>query len=1247
MRLASDHRPTREQVLEEAQKRRQARMETQRHNQCALKIQRRVRVWQACQSAIRLAVDNILSIETNGTIAIDSKRCLSSEGSLSECTGTSSLQVESVQRLERACWCFHYIQQHRTIIPITLLEFLMRTVDLTGEKRVPDVGGDGEAFLPLTSRFNVMRAQRLVEKRCSAVVSDVIRNLSLQGIGTCFSAIQYVPVRLLSHMISILIDGIPNGVEEADAKRSGWAKGGPLATLRELAMVVAAGGSAEAMECVLSVSLLSCAVSLAEYPDARRTVLELLMASLKLRDQRPVRVLALSSTAWMDACWACLTENNMEEYPSLTDNPLAVLLSTEVETVQDEEDRNPGELIVGSPMMCGELVRGIVFAAFARLQTFLVSGVFPNFGHQFSMAREVSTNAKNIWQVVGMRILGRLTRLLPYFLKSNEIRVSGQINSWPSTPWYMPTQKIWLWCIGILCEKLCQTDLFVQTILFDLHHSRASGTGGMAPSLSGGGGVEVHRVAQARYRSLVSYLFSPTGGLCLLEQLAVSSEEPNRGSLPPEIQLPSMLDNSREQIFDMSALEIACSVYAWPLYTFSLASPGRRLETAAVFARLVRFPSLIRQLWQLYKRHCEGLSYVLQNAGLLQKLCMDIAAPNKNVRLPFWPNPPQSLLVGTPCKVPLLAFWDPTPTISVFFFTLFCYYIDVTNFVEELSSEVVLSRHECWVLVLALKEIVFRSHFHGVVPSTNSEAVAHLAYNLLSKLHIVDEATTFVPCSSLWVCMTTGELMRILRRMPAEMWEDITARHATLQRALEQKVDNYLLTQPFGDDADSEDIMDENEISLITTKGRIANILANCHHRLPGDDLLFLKSCEWGMEERFVYLLFHAPFLFSFPERAELLTVLLLSQQLDRFPIMGSNFVVRRGCVFADAFDRFRSCPDSPEMYMVRFARDNNELEEGYGRGVYREFMVSLCIEGFSVEHGLFRQTDSGMVYPNPFSHEATGDSAHLQKISFLGAMVGRSLCDGILQDVPFALHFRNSLLGRRNSINNLKSFDNQLYRQLRSLAELGPEDMEAMGLTFVYTVNALGITREVELISGGADISVTASNCLHYMHLVADFKLNREGSEQTRAFQAGLEAIVKPVWLQLFDSNELLKLFSGDESGKIDIEDWKAHTVYQKPEDAESVPVRIFWEVVESLTTEQQRLLLKFATSMNRSPLLGFRFLSPPFNLQLLQESMKDRLPSASTCFSTLKLPPYTNFATARQKIIAALEGTTTFELS
>nr|ACS87860.1 putative ubiquitin-protein ligase [Angomonas deanei] len=724
-----------------------------------------------------------------------------------------------------------------------------------------------------------------------------------------------------------------------------------------------------------------------------------------------------------------------------------------------------------------------------------------------------------------------------------------------------------------------------------------------------------------------------------------------------------------------SPLEILCNVFAWPLFTFSKPDYARyQQETLALCAKLVRTPQLLRRLWSLYWQSCEGLRAVLPPGPTLQKLCAhpvwsaeEKAVPQEKVRgrrVPATVAATAPLLAALP-RLPTwethprfpMAFFDPHPSLSIFLFTLLAHYVNVCDFADELrrgDTAVFAAVEEACALILALKEIVHRAHLYGVVPDSNGEAVAHAACLLLSRLHIVNEADPFVPPGGEGLWMSVGmvaaenAVSSIVSR-----WDEASAAVVDEERAA---VEEDVVASP-----------NERQGSALVAAAAAAAAApvgwgtggaadspsaadaAAVLSRMPGDDVMFHGSRSWDTKLRYIKLLVHTPFLIPFPARALLLSALLASQEERWAPPPERPAVVHRGRIFVDAYDLFHDNPMSANMYNIRLISEDGTMEAGYGRGVYRECIVSLCKEGFAAEYGLFRQTADGYVFPNSFSAIATSDPQHLQKIRFLGAMVGRALRDGVLQDVPFALHFRNALLGRRNTLSNLKSFDAELYHQLMSLTQLGEEDLQAVGLTFVYTINSLGVTKEVELVRGGAQMEVTPRNCLYYVHLVADFKLNREAAEQTRAFCAGLHAVLDSNRLRLFDSNEVGKLFGGDESGEIDLQDWKENTVYDNADDVNKPQVRLFWDVVESLTRRQQSQLLKFATSMTRPPLLGFSFLSPPFKIQVLSTNVSgaDHLPSAATCFSTLKLPPYRDYATARAKIIAAIEETGTFEFS
>ena len=69
------------------------------------------------------------------------------------------------------------------------------------------------------------------------------------------------------------------------------------------------------------------------------------------------------------------------------------------------------------------------------------------------------------------------------------------------------------------------------------------------------------------------------------------------------------------------------------------------------------------------------------------------------------------------------------------------------------------------------------------------------------------------------------------------------------------------------------------------------------------------------------------------------------------------------------------------------------------------------------------------------------------------------------------------------------------------------------------------------------------------------------------------------------------------------------------------------------------------------RPPLLGFKYMQPPIAINMRGHvgtaSDESALPTASTCFNLLKLPPYQDEQTMLQKLLLAIEGAQTFDLS
>ncbi|XP_052758997.1 ubiquitin-protein ligase E3C [Galleria mellonella] len=223
-------------------------------------------------------------------------------------------------------------------------------------------------------------------------------------------------------------------------------------------------------------------------------------------------------------------------------------------------------------------------------------------------------------------------------------------------------------------------------------------------------------------------------------------------------------------------------------------------------------------------------------------------------------------------------------------------------------------------------------------------------------------------------------------------------------------------------------------------------------------------------------------------------------------------------------------------------------------------------------------------------------------------------------------------------------SLDPALYRGLLQLKAHRRRDVPDLGLDFTVVSDELGEQRIEELKPGGANIPVTAENRIEYIHLVADYKLNRQIRPQCVAFKRGLTSVVNAEWLRMFSCGELQLLVSGAEV-PIDLHDLRAHTLYTGGFSATHPTVRCFWKVVENFTDDQRRQLLKFVTSCSRPPLLGFKDLQPPFCIQSAGAS--DRLPSSSTCMNLLKLPEIQSEDLLAEKLLYAIQAGAGFELS
>uniref|UniRef100_A0A8C0SIR8 Ubiquitin-protein ligase E3C n=1 Tax=Canis lupus familiaris TaxID=9615 RepID=A0A8C0SIR8_CANLF len=382
-------------------------------------------------------------------------------------------------------------------------------------------------------------------------------------------------------------------------------------------------------------------------------------------------------------------------------------------------------------------------------------------------------------------------------------------------------------------------------------------------------------------------------------------------------------------------------------------------------------------------------------------------------------------------------------------------------------------------------------------------------------------------------------------------------------------------------------------------------------------------------EERQLAILTELPFVVPFEERVKIFQRLIYADkqevQGDGPFLDGINVTIRRNYIYEDAYDKLspENEPDLKKRIRVHLLNAHGLDEAGIdGGGIFREFLNELLKSGFNPNQGFFKTTNEGLLYPSPAAQMLVGDS-FARHYYFLGRMLGKALYENMLVELPFAGFFLSKLLGTSADvdIHHLASLDPEVYKNLLFLKSY-EGDVEELGLNFTVVNNDLGEAQVVELKFGGKDIPVTSANRIAYIHLVADYRLNRQIRQHCLAFRQGLANVVNLEWLRMFDQQEIQVLISGAQV-PISLEDLKSFTNYSGGYSADHPVIKVFWRVVEGFTDEEKRKLLKFVTSCSRPPLLGFKELYPAFCIHNGGSDL-ERLPTASTCMNLLKLPEF-----------------------
>uniref|UniRef100_A0A8C9EPZ2 HECT-type E3 ubiquitin transferase n=1 Tax=Pavo cristatus TaxID=9049 RepID=A0A8C9EPZ2_PAVCR len=176
-----------------------------------------------------------------------------------------------------------------------------------------------------------------------------------------------------------------------------------------------------------------------------------------------------------------------------------------------------------------------------------------------------------------------------------------------------------------------------------------------------------------------------------------------------------------------------------------------------------------------------------------------------------------------------------------------------------------------------------------------------------------------------------------------------------------------------------------------------------------------------------------------------------------------------------------------------------------------------------------------------------------------------------------------------------------------------------------ILKMTGLYIT-ERELKPGGANIPVTEKNKKEYIERMVKWRIERGVVQQTESLVRGFYEVKKSQLVSVFDARELELVIAG--TAEIDLSDWRNNTEYR----GGNISFYFGWQseaiFIGLLEFMQGKCSLHCAayTSIVLSSILY--------------------LGVAHTCFNRLDLPPYPSFSMLYEKLLTAVEETSTFGL-
>eukprot|EP01127_Copromyxa_protea_P020884 TRINITY_DN7039_c2_g1_i1.p1 TRINITY_DN7039_c2_g1~~TRINITY_DN7039_c2_g1_i1.p1 ORF type:complete len:648 (-),score=143.82 TRINITY_DN7039_c2_g1_i1:12-1955(-) len=433
-------------------------------------------------------------------------------------------------------------------------------------------------------------------------------------------------------------------------------------------------------------------------------------------------------------------------------------------------------------------------------------------------------------------------------------------------------------------------------------------------------------------------------------------------------------------------------------------------------------------------------------------------------------------------------------------------------------------------------------------------------------------------------------------------------------------------------------------------------------------DLIVLCSGGRAVPDWCQFLSSHCPFLFPLQLRKSffriksvpMTRILSQHQQTPERQTAVTKYRIDRDQILASAHKIF-------EMDLNGSLHIEFKDEPGIGSGPTREFftLFSEEIQVASLDLWLASESKPTVkvgekefvfheegLFPKPVA-TWSADYKRINQICshfrLLGKFIAKALIDDQLANISLSLPFIKILLGNTLDMRDLCKLRPCTGAIILELASTWREhvannadpqkflfrgaSVENMELTFC--------TSDGSLKEGGEEIDLTVNNLEDYLDATLEFFFGAGIEKQVAAFKEGFEAFLPLERLTLFSPEELTQVICGEDEKPWNKEDLKSNFALEHPVPSARI-IDFLFSVLEELSSDQQKLFLRFLTSCSKLPIGGFASMHPRCTVSAKHSALPDlECPIANTCFYKLYLPEYSSKEKLKEKLMEAMNGT------